>query len=203
MSVSEFGVLILIDGYNVLKGVTRGGDVSDKDRDQFVAQLGAYACRKKHKVTVVFDGGMYGWADKEVRGSVIVIFTGARETADDVIRKQLKKHRLHDVLLVSSDRELNYNASRYEIPSIDSEDFYLLMQMALEWQDDVEGVTGGCEVVKTATESSPELDKLMQEASITVQHKCEDQLYRQTSTPNETHGLSRMERRLLEKLKKL
>ena len=30
MSVSEFGVLILIDGYNVLKGVTRGGDVSDK-----------------------------------------------------------------------------------------------------------------------------------------------------------------------------
>jgi len=196
-------VLILIDGYNVLKGVARGGEVSDKERDQFVAQLGAYARRKKHKVTVVFDGGMYGWADKEQRGSVTVIFTGARETADDVIRKQLKKHRSHDVLLVSSDRELNYNASRHEIPSIDAEDFYLLMRAALERQGDADDAPTEHEAIKTTEESSPELDKLMQEASVTVPHKREDLPSKDASMPDEKRGLSRMERKLLEKLKKL
>ena len=196
-------MLILIDGYNVLKGVARGGEVSPRERDQFIAQLGAYAHRKKHMIIVVFDGGLYGWPDKEERRAVKIIFTGARETADDVIRQQLKKHRGKDLLLVSSDRELGRNASRLEIPSIDSEDFYLLMQAALEKTETAPEAAATGEAIKTTEESTPELDRLMQEASVIVPHKPEDRSRRDSSVGADTHGLGRIERKLLEKLKKL
>jgi len=196
-------VLILIDGYNVLKGVARGGEVSSKERDYFIAQLSSYAARKRHKIIVVFDGGPYGWAHKEQRRAITVVFTGARESADDLIRRYLKKYRGQDLLLVSSDRELNYNASRYDVPSIDSEDFYGLMEAALERHDLGEESELACDAIKTTDDSSPELDKLMQEASVAVPHKSEDQPTTATAAQDEMHGLSRLERRLLEKLKKL
>jgi len=193
-------MLIVIDGYNLLKGVSRGDMVSPKDRDQFIAQLGAYAKRKKHKATIVFDGGIYGWPETQ-EGRFVTVVSGAKETADDYIRRLIKKKRSADLLLVSTDRELGRNASRLEVPVIDAEDFYLLMQAAIQTNRNVDLPAG--EVEKTSAEDSPELDKLMRQASVHVSIKEED-------LPRDTDGggksarkLSRVEKKLLEKLKKL
>lgn len=194
-------MIIVIDGYNVLKQLI-SRDVTDAERKQFIAQLGKYARYKKHKIILVFDGGPYEWPHKERISGIKVIYSGIHESADDYIMRYLDDHRSRDLLLVSSDHELNVWSSRLEIPSMDSSDFYGLLQEALRVDVSDQEALGG-EVVKI-TDQESELDEIMQEASKVVPIKAEDvvaSVKHDRSSP--ARKQSKKDRKLMKKLKKL
>ncbi len=196
-------MIIIIDGYNLLKQRFFAQEISEKQRNAFIAQVGIYAKRKAHKIVVVFDGGPYEWANKERMSGVYVVYSGTNETADEYIKRYLDQHRAQDLLLVSSDRELNVHASHLDIPSIGSHDFYqLLLEAVREKKGEIVAPEG---TIKKLHESeSEELDALMEQASEKVPLKAEDMLVqKEVKITKGRHKLSKKERKLLKKLKKL
>jgi predicted RNA-binding protein with PIN domain len=85
-------MIIVIDGYNVLKQLSLGRHISEQERRQFVHMLSSYRNRKKHSIMLFFDGGPSTWPSKEVIAKVTVIYSGAKKTADAVIMKYMKEH---------------------------------------------------------------------------------------------------------------
>ncbi len=190
-------MILVIDGYNLLKHIDPYRDIDEHERNTFLHMIKRYAVRRKHKAVVVFDGGPYEWPHKETVGGITVMYSGRRQTADDVIMHYIKDHRTKDLLMVSSDHELNLFASKYGIVSIGSEDFYRLFQEAL--QEQKEKIQ---EPSITFDESEMDLDTVMEQASSVVPCKSED------IQPTEvrlrtTHRPSKKDRALLKKLKKL
>ena len=143
-------MIIIVDGYNVLKHLSKGGNVDARDRDQFIAQLGRYAKRKQHKIQVVFDGGPHGLPSAENDRGVRVIFAGGSETADDTIARMLKELSGKDVLLISTDRGLGDRARRLNIPTLDAADFCEFICIALTGNGIPEHASV-CHAVRTAS----------------------------------------------------
>lgn len=80
-------MIIIVDGYNVLRGVLDGREASEQARNQFLAQLGRYARRKKHKIILIFDGGSSPMPEKTEQHGINLVYSGYIDTADDLIKK--------------------------------------------------------------------------------------------------------------------
>src|SRR5688572_27799357 len=112
-------MIIIIDAYNLLHAMPLyKKTLTDQERAQFIKQLGVYGQRKGHKIVLVFDGGPFEWPYKEKVCSVQVVYSGINESADDYIKEYLEKNRSKDLLVVSSDTEINNCAQRFSIASI-------------------------------------------------------------------------------------
>lgn len=195
-------MIIIVDAYNLLRALPpHGRTISESERNKFFAEVGRYGRRKGHKMVVVFDGGPYEWTYKERVNGVHVVYSGVHETADDYIKGYLDTVRAKDVLLVSSDRELNAWACKLDIPSIGSFQFYQLMQEALRSGEFKKDVAEG-EAVKITEQKDEEIDKIMQEASKVVSLKSEDMVRGRQELPRKGKP-GKNERKLLKKLKKL
>ena len=101
---------LLVDGYNVTK--TGYGEQSlDVQRARLLAAVGPLAARTGVELTVVFDGagldpGARPPSASAPRG-VRLLFSGAGETADDVLRALVRgEPRGRPLVVVSSDREV-------------------------------------------------------------------------------------------------
>ncbi len=117
-------MLILIDGYNVLKLVHSAKEISLAARAAFAKQLAAYGKRKGHTIVLVFDGGPYNMSTSERQGQVTTVYVGYRETADDYIKRFIHDHPRRQLLLVTHDRELVNYALNHDVPTIDVWPFY-------------------------------------------------------------------------------
>jgi predicted RNA-binding protein with PIN domain len=149
-------------------------------------------------VVVVFDGGPYQWPHKEQVAGIKIIYSGARDTADAVIMHYIADHKTKDLLLITSDHELNLFASKHTIVSIGSDDFYRLFQEGLqEQQEEVQEIS----VTLDEDELESDLDTLMAQASEMVPCKEEDIL--PNEVPSRSSRSSKKDRLLLKKLKKL
>ncbi len=185
---------ILIDGYNLLKQAL-GKDIIDiGERKRFLNLAQAYAKSKKHVLYIIYDGGPSARLTSEKQGNVIIVYSGWRQTADDVIKSYIDDKIVKNLLLVTTDRQLNSYASRAGIVSIDSLDFYSLMRKLKEPLVGLKRVEG--KPVKLTEESSPELDKLMEEGESVVYYKEEE-------VRDEAEKGSKRERRLRSIVKKL
>lgn len=193
-------MIILIDGYNVLRGVLEGREASEQMRNQFLIQLGRYVRRKKHSIIVIFDGGSNHLPEKMDQYGVHVVYSGYVESADDLIKKKLITLYGKDALLVSSDRELNDWAAKYDVPSIDAQDFYDLLQGALAAQSD--GGQFAMEEIHISDEAQ-DLDTLMEEATRVVPVKQQDLMRKVERRVSPSYKQSKINRRLIEILKKL
>jgi len=192
-------MIIVIDGYNVLKHADSDRKIGPQERRQFIQMLSRYHHRKKHTIVLVFDGGPCTWPSKEVIAKVKVIYSGSRKTADTVIMDYIKDHYAKDLLLVSSDNELIRFAEKFEAVSIGSEEFYYLMQEALRSPFEPE-VTEDVHV--EIDESIEDLDELMQAGSSSVPVKAED-VQHSGKSHSSMRKSSKQERALLKKLQKL
>ncbi len=196
-------MIIVVDAYNLLRSVPPyKKTITDKERAQFIAQLSAYGRRKGHKVVIVFDGGPHEWPFKEQMKRVTVVYSGIHETADDYIKEYVEAHHTQDLLLVSSDSELNRWAERLNIPSIDSSTFSHLLHQELSTKEVV--AEKDSIVTKLHHENDAfDIDELMLQASKIVPQKSEDVV----SGPKRHHvkknEINKRERELLKKLKKL
>ncbi|HSC24929.1 MAG TPA: NYN domain-containing protein [Candidatus Babeliales bacterium] len=194
-------MIIIIDAYNLLRAVPPyKKTITDQERVQFIAQLSLYGRRKGHKIVIVFDGGPHEWPFKESINKVTVVYSGIHDSADDYIKSYVDAHRAKDLLLVSSDRELNQWAERYTIPSIDSVSFHQLVVQELKIKTNKhEQFTS---IVKMQDEQL-DIDRLMMEGSAIVPMKSEDINLQRKNRGTKKAQVSKHERVLLKKLNKL
>jgi hypothetical protein len=195
-------MVLIIDAYNMLKQLVRERDVSESQRIHFITLLKKYAQRKRHTLVVVFDGGQYQWVHKEHMGAIQVVYSGVRHTADEYITHYLQEHHTKDVLLISADHELRLVAARLSIPCIDPMDFYALIQQALSSQEI--GSLYESQLIKLNGAQVHDVDIVMEQASKRVPVKHVDTMVqRQHHISTGRHKGSRIERKLLQILKKL
>lgn len=187
---------ILIDGYNLLKQLL-GGQISDRQRKRFAEHAQEYAHRRGHTLYIIYDGGPYNRMTTEKNGRVITIYSGHKDSADDIIKRYIEERLLKNILLVTTDRQLNAFADTYDVPSIDSLDFYECMKDTNARVTGYKKVAGQAHKLHPERESS-ELDALMQEGSNMLLYK-EDEPEENMSSS----GISKKEKRLLAVLKKL
>ncbi len=193
-------MVIIIDGYNLIKQTTHDRQISEHERRQFIHMLSRYGRRKKHKIVLVFDGGPQTWPSQEVIIGVKVIYSGVKETADSVIMKYIHDYRTKELFLVSSDNELGHFASKHDIVSIGSEDFYYLLQEALRAPSDEKVVDQQPEI--EIDDGVQDLDALMERASEVIPQKREDQPHSKQRQAT-LQRISKQDRALLKKLHKL
>ena len=164
---------IIVDGYNIIKQIFAKSTITEKERSWFLAKLTEYARKKKHTVYIVFDGGPYDRPTAEKKGILVKVYSGRKLSADAVIKTYIEEQLLTPMLIVTTDRQINTFAARHKVPSIDSLDFYKLMQ-----EEKVAVTTGFQKAPGVAhklheEEETTELDKLMQEASSVLFYKNE------------------------------
>ena len=135
-------MIILIDGYNLLKQVFHKvkGKFSQQ-REQLIKQLVYYKQKKKNdidQIIIVFDGGLFNHAERFVQDGVIVIFSGKKDSADDWIINYTEKNKQksNKILVISSDKEIVSKCDRFGADSLNVLKFYDILQKVL--LDDVE-----------------------------------------------------------------
>ncbi len=188
-------MIIVIDAYNLLKQLFRK-QITQKERGWFESLAAEYARKKQHTLYLVFDGGSFTRPTAERKGSLVIVYSGTKETADDVIKAYIDEKESKEILLVSTDRQLNRYANQQGIPSLDSLDFYTLMKETTEKGVGLKKAHG--KVHKVSERESPELDLLMEQAASMSYYKEEELVdEKMHKTPAKT------ERRMLALLKKL
>lgn len=155
-------MILIIDGYNLIKQVETATFISTELRAQFMTRLERYAQAKVLNILLVFDGGERGRTAQTV---LQVIYAGQRETADDVIRKLLRsfsRRSLQDqVLLITNDRELLQQANLCQITSLGAVLFY---DFLLKFERQPAAVATALSAVSdwvVYSSNTPELDTLM------------------------------------------
>ncbi|MCL4229679.1 NYN domain-containing protein [Candidatus Dependentiae bacterium] len=196
-------MIIIIDGYNLLKQVMPGEVIGDHERERFIQQLCEYARKKKHSVVLVFDGGSYVRPTKEIKGNVQIVYSGHHESADDYIHRYVEKHKSYDMLLISSDRELRRKvAACAAVEAIHPEEFYRLFLQELRRTPEQARESRKSKLLKTSQEENTEVDALMAEFSaLKPMQKGEDGIH--DLREKKLHQKSKKERKLLTKIKKL
>lgn len=196
-------MIIVIDGYNVLKQSLKQTQITDRAKQHFFVQLNNYSNAKGHTIIVIFDGGPYWGTDIEKIGRITVVHSGSKESADDYIMRYLDIHKGKDLLLISTDRLLCRHAWDLNIESIDAIDFYQLLQE--ETAQKPSKPQNNRSVIKLTERNQPELDMLMQEASNLIPPKKEPTVddTRPTNQKRPSKTLSKKERLMLKKIKKL
>jgi len=164
-------MIVVIDGYNLVKQVITAKHVSQKQRDKFVVQLAHYLKKRGLKGVIVFDGGESNYQYREKRGNVIVIFSGYKETADEVIATYLQEHREYALLLVTSDRELRNYAETLGKTTMGAPEFYYSY---VENKKVPDTKIGDKTLFKMTDEAPLELDELMLDFTEDLKIKKED-----------------------------
>lgn len=127
---------IIIDGYNLI----RQSDFLRRHEKQSLAagrqalilNLSEYKRKKRHNITVVFDGWESGSAQEERdrQGNINIIYSRRGEKADDVIKK-LADSSSEETIIVSSDREIVSYVTRRGRTALSSIEFETLMCKAI------------------------------------------------------------------------
>lgn len=193
-------MIIVIDAYNVLKRVI-ATEISHREREQFISQMGKYARRKGHAVVIVFDGGDSSRPEVTNRNYTQVVYAGYKMSADDYIQEYIQKNRHKELVLVSSDRVLCSWADAHGIASIDSALFYSILQQKVKIPDQPASTTTSAGVVKIAQTNNAELDELMIQGAATLERKLDDAI--QAGGAPALKGNAKKDRKLLQILKKL
>lgn len=112
---------LLIDGYNLIGVLHR--DLK-KARQQLIQTLINYNTKKKHDITVVFDGYKEGHGKEtvEYQGGIRIIYSGANEKADDVIKRLLKTEK-YSWIVITSDKDIEKTCWKENCVVVNSEIF--------------------------------------------------------------------------------
>lgn len=170
-------MIIIIDGYNLLKKVLEDIFISEKQRAAFVNLMGKYSSKKGHKIIIVFDAGPCRHPIKEKDHGITVIYSGEYQSADDVIMQFVREHENKDILVVTEDREIIAVAEQCNEDAVAPRTFYNKVKAAFSVSDDdLKKELSG--VVKLSEMHNEDLDALMhQAAGMSMQQKDEGDEY--------------------------
>lgn len=135
--ICQYSIMqILIDGYNLIRqsDILRRYELHSLEagRRALMSKLSDYKRKKRHKITVVFDGWR-GGSDQEERdryGNINIIYSRRGEKADEVI-KRLTDQSDEEMVVVSSDREIASYATQQGKTSLSSLEFEIIMNKAI------------------------------------------------------------------------
>ncbi len=121
----------LIDGHNLIPKLGLRLDSMD-DENELVAILQEYCRLERRQVEVYFDGAPAPHAGTRSLGSVIAHFVPLGTTADEAIRKRLKKmgKSAKNWSVVSSDRQVQTEARAAQANVVTSDDFAKQLRQA-------------------------------------------------------------------------
>lgn len=192
-------MIIVIDGYNLVKQVLGVARVSHAQRDALVNELVNYARKKGFLCVIVFDGGSFSYPYTISHQHAQIIFSGYKEKADAVIMRFIDDHRSDELLIVSSDREIRDYARARQKVSMPVDQFYYTHVGA----SDKESKKVRTPLYKQAQDAPPELDELMLAASEQVPAKDGDADALNGSRKSTARRLSKKERQLHKIVRKL
>ena len=189
---------LIIDGYNLIKMVSKAQHIAVDHRDQFLRQLGSYAKNKKLQIIVVFDGGDVSFVYSERIYGMEILYSGFQTSADDVIGRYITDRRgKEEMMVISSDREITNFAVSCGVDILGVVEFYSLV-CAAEEAAILPKFTS--QISKIGSNYDPELDELMEEGSRQIKFKKE---LNSSSRVASAKKLSKVERQKRRKLKKL
>ena len=208
-------MIIVIDGYNLLRQVFPGASrLTDRQRQRFIAELGAYRQLRSNEIVLVFDSGPTHHATREIARGVIIIFSGQKRSADEWIIDFMQRNKGKELLLVSGDRKLIEACAEFDVDSIDVASFYQLLQGALAQSPEFIAEQEEGEWVHKYEHDEPlfgdqfldektrrELDLLMMQADIRRHPKIDEEGARPRKRVSKKP--SRQEKRMIKKIKKL
>ncbi len=129
----------LIDGYNVVRNgplLSSAERVSlESGRDALCRLLGRMAQVTGDEFTVVFDGARSGGTGRGAAG-VRVVFSSARERADDVLARMARQGGA----VVSNDREVRRAAVRAGAIAVRADEFLRRVESALSRYADISAI---------------------------------------------------------------
>jgi predicted RNA-binding protein with PIN domain len=117
---------LLIDAYNLLKFKYHKDLITDQERMAFIKLISNYKFAKKSLVYIVFDGGQH-WLTQEEIGNFVIIYAGTCSSADEEIIK-LARNNQNGGVLVSNDRELINQVSKFGTKIVSVEKFYFTIR---------------------------------------------------------------------------
>lgn len=102
---------IIIDGYNLIRQSPRFKRLDHQDmqlgRQMLIEELALYKKRKRHRITVVFDGAnapVFTQPKDRING-IDILFSRTGESADTLIKRMSAREK-EKALIVSSDRDI-------------------------------------------------------------------------------------------------
>ncbi len=127
---------ILIDGYNLIRQSPTLGASFEADpetaRQELIELLALYQRKRRHVVTVVFDGAgsIHLAAESSRQAGVKVVFSAQGQTADEVIARRAREWG-EGAVVVTSDRELARSCQRAGAEVMSSPEFEAHLYQAL------------------------------------------------------------------------
>lgn len=102
---------IIIDGYNLIRQCRRLKEIDLQDiqlgRHKLIEELAAYKKKKRHRITVIFDGANapdFSQQKDRING-IDIQFSRKGDSADSIIKKMAVREK-EKALIVSSDRDI-------------------------------------------------------------------------------------------------
>jgi len=122
---------LLIDGHNLIPKLGLRLESMD-DELELIAILNEYARLERKQIEVYFDGAPASHAGTRKAGNVKAHFVLSGQTADDAIRKHLKRlgKRAKNYQVVSSDRQVQAETRTAQAEIISSESFAKTLKQA-------------------------------------------------------------------------
>jgi predicted RNA-binding protein with PIN domain len=195
-------MIVVIDGYNLIKQVLGVKRVSQKELNKIVSEIADYLRERNVKGVIVFDGGSSKFPYQEKHeGGVVVIFSGYKESADEVIAQYVQDHREHELLVVSSDRAVRQYAESLGKQTIKAPDFYYAYLQKIDSYH--ENCISKDDTPFKIHESSAALDSLMVAGSEVIEVKDGERLSMDNKKEAPSKKLSKKKRKLKKVLDKL
>ena len=212
-------MIVIIDGYNLLKQIFPGiKENLEKQRTIFIQRLAYYKAKKNKEISeliIVFDAGPSNHALRIIKSGIIVIFSGVKSSADNWILDFAERNQGKELLVVTLDRALREACEKLGADWLSVYDFYTIMQRnlldeaavametgvnqehALEKYDPVDN-----DILREKVTDTQALDLLMEQACVNISpDKGDDQ--NRVSNKSKSYTLSKKERRMYSKIKKL
>lgn len=191
---------LLIDGYNLLKTIDKNKTLSYDAITVYCNKLATYLVHKKLEGIIVFDGGMSFLQERSWQKELEILYVGRDRVADTFIKEYLDAYWRHDLLLVSSDRELNEYAQHYGVCSVDVQVFWEFVCAATRSKK--KGKLQNTQIIKITDTKNDELDELMAQVTAKDIAYKNDMLEIYESKTDVKHA-SKTDKKLFQKMKKL
>lgn len=123
----------IIDGYNLLKSSAFDVPLNlnlENQRNHLIRLIKSFTQSEQSEVLIIFDNSLSSKTTKNIRsGRIKIQFTKHSMEADDLIRKIIRneKNPTH-LVIVSSDRAIQYAAKDHGANILSSEDYYRLIE---------------------------------------------------------------------------
>ena len=128
----------LVDGHNLI-GQMPNLQLSDPDDEaKLVEYLRRYRARTGHRLTVIFDAGTsYQPAHTQQKGGITVQFARPGQTADQLIKRRLRKIKdPQGTIVVTSDRAVQQAAQQVQVRVVEAREFgQQLLQLSAPGQE--------------------------------------------------------------------